>query len=471
MRKPVKAVGRSAGKCINPKIGEHPDLFERDAEGRPAMTSVWTGPPVVGGQYREGMSRAQVRALPRDAFNEADWDSLDEADQEFILENDPESLARVKALVDAFVEREKYLTKPDEQTKQQWLNDDEEYFVQWLADQDEVVDDRSIKDEVEELVDTLAHPDDLEGDPRQRVLDTRGAINEALRDANNYDISMSGNEYRAEGLYKSRIMSAGGIYFDGGELRELTDPMFPDEIEEAVKQIKHDTYLHIKYDDLFPKYEFQQDYEVDWYFVATPDWDKIEAAARETLGVEEIEETAAPPEQRIVYRFKDGFYVQDLLSSELKAEGAAQGICVGQGQYGYAGAVKRGDTKIFSLRRPSGKPLFTIEASVDREGRVHEVRQVKGKANRLPGWDAGSSEEGKMKDEEVKKALEFVYHLGIDPWNVRDLRPAIDKIVKDRGEGYLPDSAIKKFLGPKKNPGRRLPPNDRPLGFDSPWTP
>jgi len=466
-------------KCVNPKIGEHPDLFERDEEGKPKMTAVRSGPLVVGGAYVEGMSRAQVRALPRDAFNEEEWNSLDADDQECILENDPESLARVKELVDAFVEREKRLLEPDEITKQQWIESGSDYFAQWLGEQDEIIDHRGIQEEVEQLTDKLMP----EGGESPSPDEVRGAINEALRDADNYDFHISGNEYSREGIFRESVSDHGGIYFDKRDLANLTDPMFADEIEEAVKQINNNTYLRIKFDDLFPKYEFQIDYgDIGYYFVADVNWDKVEAAARETLGEELIEEAATPPEERIVYRFKDGFYVVDLLSSELKAEGSALGICVGDTQYGYAGAVKRGDTKIFSLRRPSGKPLFTIEAQMHNQD-VERVRQIKGKGDRLPGWDRDKVKVGgydAMKKDEVLKALEFLAFLEVDPWEVGDIRPALEATYAAKRlktpDQVKQDKMLEEIFGAaggeRENPRRRRnSDNDRPLGFDSPWTP
>src|ERR1044072_8762186 len=78
---------------------------------------------------------------------------------------------------------------------------------------------------------------------------------------------------------------------------------------------------------------------------------------------------APPAEERVVYRWEEGFYVLDLLPSEPPEEGKARGMGVGRPDMGYGRAVARGEIKILSVRRPSGKPLFTIEASM-KEGRI-----------------------------------------------------------------------------------------------------
>ena len=161
-----------------------------------------------------------------------------------------------------------------------------------------------------------------------------------------------------------------------------------------------------------------------------------------------------PPEERVVYRWPDGFYVQDLLPSELAAEGKAMGMCVGRADMGYGQAVRDNEIKILSLRRPSGKPLFTFEASIAKGGddqfRITEFDQIKGKANRLPGFDLGKEgyltqrevvgerkwSENKfaimaaarsIKREEVQRAIEYIKSTPA-PITATDLMPALTAI-------------------------------------------
>jgi hypothetical protein len=106
---------------------------------------------------------------------------------------------------------------------------------------------------------------------------------------------------------------------------------------------------------------------------------------------------------------------------------------------GYVRAVREGRTKILSLRTPAGRPKFTIEAHVDKDGTIQGIEQVKGKANRLPGWDLGREGKGNMKVDEVEKVVELMEVLDIDPEEVEDLEPAVKAL-----KGLPP--------GPSRNP-------------------
>jgi hypothetical protein len=189
----------------------------------------------------------------------------------------------------------------------------------------------------------------------------------------------------------------------------------------------------------------------DFYFRTEPnllhvmdvDWDRVrdnlasELAEYERVEAEEVE--AAPPEERVVYRFDDGSYVQRLTAAELPDEGRKMGMCVGRADMGYLSAVRRGVTAILSLRTKAGRPKFTFEVEM-RRGEPTHIIQIKGKANRLPGWDLGKAGSGEMKLDEVQKVVEFVRSYGFDPDNIMDLQPAMERL---------------RQLPPKQNPRRR----------------
>jgi hypothetical protein len=485
---------KSSGKCVNPKIGTHPDLFERGPSGEALETDVWVDPPEGEGTHVEGLTDAQLKALPRDAFSQTDWDALDYDIAEYILDNDPDSQARVDHMVDEFTERYKWAAEPTDTTggpgTDYMLESEGESFHSWLAERaDSLIDDverrvRSGRENIEETVER--HKD------RFTEETIRAAINEALQDTNNYDEEISGNE---TGSFYVSSVGEQTVNFDRSELAEIIQHMYPEEIDRALERINHDTDMHIKPKALNGPYGLEVYVDCGLYYHADINWPKVDTAVDDILNEKEeevgvVEEIATPPEQRVVYRFADGFYVQDLLSTELKDESKAMGICVGDDRYGYTSAVKRGETKIFSLRRPSGKPLFTIEAKmgpfnshfvagelVDEPPKVTSIVQIKGKANRLPGWDVGNAGHGgyaAMKADEVAKAIEFVStlggQLGIDPFSVDDLSPALHAI-HDVPDQKMLDKRLVLFA--KKNPGRRRRrnANDRPKGFDSPWTP
>jgi hypothetical protein len=108
-----------------------------------------------------------------------------------------------------------------------------------------------------------------------------------------------------------------------------------------------------------------------------------------------------------------GFYVAQLREGQLVPEGMSPpvglGICIG-GE-GYRESVRNGRMQIYGIRAPSGKPKFAI--SVDDTG----IEQVKGAANRLPGFDPGSGEfKGEAGVDEVRAVVEFLMiFLGMKP--------------------------------------------------------
>jgi hypothetical protein len=91
----------------------------------------------------------------------------------------------------------------------------------------------------------------------------------------------------------------------------------------------------------------------------------------------ESQRSGVPEQGPIAYQFADGWTVQDLgCAGELRDEAEAMGHCVDT----YINDVYSGDTKIFSLRDPSGRPHVTMEWLVhDRH-----VGQMRGKQNVFP---------------------------------------------------------------------------------------
>jgi hypothetical protein len=140
----------------------------------------------------------------------------------------------------------------------------------------------------------------------------------------------------------------------------------------------------------------------------------------------EDEEGVGPPE--VVYKFKNGFQVVSLKPGHLVKEGCEGGICIGQRKHGYYDALKNGEIAVYSLRTPSDKVKLTIEVELDGE-RPTRVLQVKGKANRLPGFDLGRQEFKHV--EEVEMAMEFVSrYLHLDPADAPDLAPGVTALAE-----------------------------------------
>lgn len=121
-----------------------------------------------------------------------------------------------------------------------------------------------------------------------------------------------------------------------------------------------------------------------------------------------------------------------LAPSQLRAEGVMMKHCVGDRSMGYIKRVSDGDIEIWSLRRESdNKPRFTLEvdsAVYDEDAspreRAGSILQLKGTANRLPGYDRkmSLSEMGQpTKPDEIVFWARVFEGLGIDPYAVDDL--------------------------------------------------
>lgn len=141
----------------------------------------------------------------------------------------------------------------------------------------------------------------------------------------------------------------------------------------------------------------------------------------------EGEEETEPPE--VVYKFKNGFQVVSLKPGHLAKEGCEGGICIGQRKHGYYDALKAGEIAVYSLRTSSDKVKLTIEVDLHEDGRPKKVLQVKGKANRLPGFDLGRDEFKHV--EEVEMAMEFVSrYLKLDPMDAPNLAPGVTALAE-----------------------------------------
>lgn len=378
----------------------------------------------------EALTEAELRALPRSAYSDAEWESLKLATKKYIVANDPVAKAadearaeRIENFVEFFVARHNAIEDSRNYDGNDF-GDDFDYLFGEAAD--EVVEKARYYNhrEVEEIEEHFTS----EGFSEEQVAE---ALKEALQDNNNYEYEYGTDEYRGAMFKASTTQS---FYVDREEMSEqldafydigLSDEEIEEEIAEALKAVNRKTYLNLKPKDLDFKHELSIDEYVTIYADANPHWDRVTAAVESLLGDQGPEaepEPELPAEERVIHRFKDDSYVLKLLPGELAAEGKMMGICVGREEYGYAKAVKAGRTQILSLRRPSGKPLFTFEVKMDA-GRPEKVVQIKGKANRLPGWDLGKTGQGTVKADEVEKAIKIVEVLKLDPEEVADLRP------------------------------------------------
>ena len=389
--------------------------------------------PETPGNYvpLEEVPRAKLLTLKPINFTEEEWEELDLSDRDQILDNDPEARKKVEAAVEYFEDAYNWLKEGGFATDniEDYISD---YFEQMLADFAGQLAERLDDDVVEEL----RAP--FEGKYGDDEIDA--ALEEMLSDNNAYEYSVE-DEYSygpASGyLMYSTPIGQESIYVDSDKMRELFGGMGTFELQEAVYRINEATNDEFELDTIDVEKTmarrgnvFEKYVDIAKEAVATLNPEYVIEGMKEILGKAEPEKVA-PAEERVVHRFDDGFYVQNLLASELPAEGAKQRMCVGRPDMGYMRAVREGLTAIWSLRRPSGKPLLTFELELDDNGVPREVVQIKGKANRRPGFDLGKEWEpkAKFKQAEVEKAIEVVTDvLDLDPERVDDLRPAIDRL-------------------------------------------
>ena len=434
----------------------------------------------------DDLSWEEIRKLPRVAFKDSEWNELKDDEKESIYENDPVSQARVAKLVKLFVEPYKYVEDPDESWIFEVVGDD--YFSSWLLEQaDHLVEhaeQNGHSDEIEEIVELYTNVGD-EGEPAYTKDQVHEAIDKALQDSDNYDRSLS-DEY--SGAFFKDGRSEEQIDVDDDEVDKALEGMYDDEVDRAAEEIDSETdgvWRPRHHVGRFKKLtggdikagkshgwstNVGVSYWVDW----EPDWEKIKAAVEELLGEMEPEEPETDEaraerekrskrslEERKVYKFPDGFYWLELVQSELEPEGRRGGDglyhCIGDPEHGYPQALAKGYARAYSLRAPSGKRKLTLWADLTHSTRhvsrptIRGISQVKGKMNRLPGWDLHKAGDSRFKEDEVKKTLDFILdYLEFNAYDVPDLGPALRHMQQDPKLGpWLDDydEEINKKLG------------------------
>jgi len=151
--------------------------------------------------------------------------------------------------------------------------------------------------------------------------------------------------------------------------------------------------------------------------------------------------------------------VFDLLPEHLPYEGMTQGICIGDPGMGYMRAVENGELRVLSVRTKKGRPKFTVSLNLDENGDVVDVDQVKGKANRLPGFTGRD----KIKESELLVLSELFENLGVDPWDVEDMVPGLRALKKETREN--PRRSFDEPYRRRRNPSHPTPARS----FDEPY--
>ncbi len=439
------------------------------------------------------LSDEEIESLPRSAFNDEEWEELPHTQQEKIWEH-PESQERVDAFVEYLIDQADAHRNLPEQYIVDFCKEEFHSYLQERAD--ELVDDAN-DEEVREIVDFY------DGYPAGQV---KRAISRALGDRKNYDyeVGSSGEPAFYTATYHDEEFSV-----DPDDLikKIRSIGMFQDEFHMAClrlgkKDSVEDAYrniLRLEWPwpsfsgpaDEAPLYDktnkdpknvppqrvighlygnVSVDADVRW----DPDWRMIKRDVDNILEQEgalweDFEEDDNRPEgdtrpeaERIVHRFPDGFYVLELTPTDMKAEGEEQGHCIGDPGQGFTGAVRNGRGKAWSIRTASGRPKISIFAAIypSPDGVLNIIEQVKGKANRLVGWDLRKvGPPHKVKEHEVVMATAFIESLGTDPFVVGDLLPALAAMREANPRWYQALSAKWRPLpglgSPRENPARK----------------
>ena len=106
-----------------------------------------------------------------------------------------------------------------------------------------------------------------------------------------------------------------------------------------------------------------------WVHHTRPDLTKLSIAdaMSQAAVFEDPGASSAVPQGEVIYRFADGWTIQNLTKPEqIFADGIRVQNCLKEDQFGpgYVDQVRSGNTKIFSLRKPSGIPVISIEYNV-----------------------------------------------------------------------------------------------------------
>jgi len=192
----------------------------------------------------------------------------------------------------------------------------------------------------------------------------------------------------------------------------------------------------------------------DWRCVFSPKLDAVIAALDEITGAS----TKVTEPYEVAYRYAGsnstvagasakGMYVAKLLPSQLKRIGAALGICVGREDMGYRRRLSEGAIELYAILTEADKPKFCIERNV----RDNRIVQVKGKANRLPGFAADDL--AMTKPDEVRLVVEFLQSLGYSDADIaaaQDIGPGVFAMIENGVIPFVPPPVKQRRL--KENP-------------------
>jgi hypothetical protein len=135
------------------------------------------------------------------------------------------------------------------------------------------------------------------------------------------------------------------------------------------KEVRKGRLDEREYDRLVESLERMLPQIATWVHHTRPDLTKLSIAdaMSQAAVFEDPGASSAVPQGEVIYRFADGWTIQNLTKPEqIFADGIHVQNCLRKDRHGlsYAADVQDGATKIFSLRKPSGIPVISIEYNV-----------------------------------------------------------------------------------------------------------
>jgi len=155
---------------------------------------------------------------------------------------------------------------------------------------------------------------------------------------------------------------------------EAMVPWVAKELNAAMREVRKGRLGEREFVDLVNLLEAKMPNIATWAEATKPDLTKLTVAEAITAAAKFEPDDAAPvPQGEVIYRFADGWTVQELTEPEqIFAEGEAVQNCLRKSQYGpeYFRRSQDGEIRIFSLRTPAGSPRVSMEFEIDEDREI-----------------------------------------------------------------------------------------------------
>jgi hypothetical protein len=292
-----------------------------------------------------------------------------------------------------------------------------------------------------------------------------GMMVEALSDPAIYEITVSKDLYDRIPPGASTIHigpTESMTYLTGLDLKNLSD----EDVKAVVKQLEDESpFITFDREPVTARDLRERAFSIgetdSWRFVFSPDTtavietlDRLTGASRRAPGAEPYNTIYryAGNNSTVAGASAKGMHVAALRPEELRPIGAALGICVGRRDMPYTRRLIAMEIELYAILTEADKPKFCIERESYRFTDTPRILQVKGAANRLPGFEPKSTV--LTKPDEVRLVVEFLQSLGYSDTDIaasRDIGPGVRTMVENGIIPFVPPPVKQRRL--KENPG------------------